>query len=202
MTGVQEAVTEFYRPPAEPMGLFKAWFEAAKADGASEPGVVALATVDAQGIVSSRICQTIRITDQGWVFASHTNSQKGRDIQATGRASGVFYWREIYRQLIFAGPVRQLSDEESDAIWLARDPSSHPMSVAAWQSEVLDDEEALRAHAQRLVGQTLARPERWVGYELVPSTVEFWHGDSPDRLYRRLRYDRTDDGWTSCRLQP
>jgi dihydrophenazinedicarboxylate synthase len=36
----------------------------------------------------------------------------------------------------------------------------------------------------------------------VPSTVEFWHGDSPDRLYRRLRYDRTDDGWTSCRLQP
>jgi pyridoxamine 5'-phosphate oxidase len=76
------------------------------------------------------------------------------------------------------------------------------MSVAAWQSEVLADEEALRAEARRLAGQTLARPERWVAYELVPSTVEFWHGTDPDRLYRRLRYDRTENGWTSCRLQP
>jgi pyridoxamine 5'-phosphate oxidase len=199
---VQFDQQEFDQPPAEPMGLFKAWFESAKTDGASEPGVVALATVDAKGIASSRMCQTIRITGEGWVFASHTNSQKGRDISATGHASGVFYWREIYRQLIFAGPVRQLSDEESDAIWLARDPVSHPMSVAAWQSEVLEDEDALRAHARSLVGQTLARPERWVAYEIMPATVEFWHGRDPDRLYRRLRYDRTDDGWTSCRLQP
>ncbi|MBP2324370.1 pyridoxamine 5'-phosphate oxidase [Kibdelosporangium banguiense] len=202
MTALHIAMPEYYQPPAEPMGLFKAWFETAKAEGASEPGVVALATVDAHGGVSSRMCQTIRITDQGWVFASHTNSQKGRDIAATGRASGVFYWRELYRQLIFAGPVRQLSGEEADGIWDARNPRTLPMSVAAWQSEVLEDEEVLRAEAQRLAGQTLVRPERWVAYELLPSTVEFWHGDDPDRLYRRLRYDRTDDGWTSCRLQP
>ena len=62
MTEVQEAVSEFYQPPAEPMGLFGTWFEAAKEGGASEPGVVALATVDAQGTVSNRMCQTIRIT--------------------------------------------------------------------------------------------------------------------------------------------
>jgi dihydrophenazinedicarboxylate synthase len=186
-----------------PMPLFKSWFEEAKANGAAEPGVVALATADEKGVVSSRICQTIRITGRGWVFASHTTSRKGRDIKATGWASGVFYWRELNRQLIFAGLVHQLPDEESDEIWYARDPRLHPMSVAAWQSEPLEDEDALRAHAQRLAdsGETLARPERWVGYELVPSTVEFWEG-RPDRLYWRLRYDLTDTGWTSCRLQP
>jgi pyridoxamine 5'-phosphate oxidase len=204
MTEQQVAMPEYHNPPAEPMGLFKAWLETAKAEGASEPGVVALATVDAQGIVSSRMCQTIRITDAGWVFASHTTSPKGRDIEATGWASGVFYWRELYRQLIFAGRVQQLSDEESDAIWNARDPITLPMSVAARQSEPLEDEDALRAHAQRLAesGETLARPPQWVAYELIPSTVEFWHGRMPDRLYWRLRYDMVDGGWISRRLQP
>ncbi|MET0233804.1 MAG: pyridoxal 5'-phosphate synthase [Kibdelosporangium sp.] len=203
MTEVQEMMSEYHHPPAEPIGLFNAWFEEAKAAGAAEPGVVALATADRQGTVSNRMCQTIRITGRGWVFATHTNSQKGRDIEATGWASGVFYWRELYRQLTFAGPVHRLSEEESDAIWLARDPRMHAMSVAAWQSELLDDEDALRAYAQELAdsGETLPRPERWVGYELVPSTVEFWQG-VPDRLYRRLRYDRTSKGWTNCRLQP
>ncbi|MHA6804702.1 pyridoxine 5'-phosphate oxidase C-terminal domain-containing protein [Salinifilum ghardaiensis] len=37
----------------------------------------------------------------------------------------------------------------------------------------------------------------------VPQAVEFWHG-SPDRLHRRLRYDRTPGtaAWTHQRLQP
>jgi dihydrophenazinedicarboxylate synthase len=186
-----------------PFPLFRTWFEEAKAAGASEPGVVALATAGKEGVVSSRICQTIRITERGWVFASHTTSRKGQDIEATGWASGVFYWRELSRQLIFAGPVHRLSDAESDELWYARDPRLHPMSVAAWQSDPLEDEDALRAYAQQLADstETLARPERWVGYELVPSTVEFWE-NRPDRLYWRMRHDRTDDGWTSCRLQP
>ena len=186
-----------------PWGLFGEWVAEAKAAGVAEPGVVALATADERGVVSSRICQTIRLTERGWVFASHTTSRKGRDIEATGWASGVFYWRELGRQLIFAGPVHRLSEAESDELWYARDPRLHSMSVAAWQSDPLHDEDALRAHARQLADspETLARPERWVGYELVPSTVEFWE-NRPDRLYWRMRHDRTDEGWTSRRLQP
>ena len=67
------------------------------------------------------------------------------------------------------------------------------MSVASEQSARLDDEGALRAEAERLAesGEELARPELWCGYHLVPSIVEFWQ-ESPDRLHRRLRYDRTE----------
>ncbi|MCE7001511.1 phenazine biosynthesis FMN-dependent oxidase PhzG [Kibdelosporangium philippinense] len=195
-------MTEFDHPPADPMELFAAWFAAAK-EAVREPGVVALATANADGVVSNRIVQTIKLTDTGWVFTSHAGSQKGQDIAATGWASGVFYWRETSQQLIIAGQVARLSDEDCDELWFARDPSTHPMSVAASQSALLEDEEALRARAQQLAdsAQTLARPVEWLGYELVPSIVEFWKG-SKDRLHRRLRYDRNGHGWTSRRLQP
>ncbi|MFC0108426.1 phenazine biosynthesis FMN-dependent oxidase PhzG [Kibdelosporangium aridum] len=195
-------MNEFDQPPADPIALFGAWFDAAK-QTVREPGVVALATANAEGVVSNRIVQTIKVTDTGWVFTSHAGSQKGQDIAATGWASGVFYWRETSRQLIIAGPVTRLSDADCDELWFARHPSTHPMSVAAEQSAPLEDEEALRARAQQLAdgGQTLARPSAWLGYELVPSIVEFWQG-SPDRLHRRLRYDRNGNGWTSRRLQP
>ncbi len=190
-------------PPAEPMSTLVAWFEDAKATGAREPGVLALATVSEAGQVSNRIVQTIRLTEDGLVFTSHGGSQKGRDIAATGHSSGVYYWRESGRQVIVSGPTAPLSAEASDKLWYARPVSTHPMSVAAVQSAPLDDEDKLRAEALRLAepGEALPRPDQWLGYLLTPYTVEFWEA-VPDRLHRRLRYDRTEDGWTVTRLQP
>ncbi|WP_276206837.1 pyridoxine 5'-phosphate oxidase C-terminal domain-containing protein, partial [Streptomyces niveiscabiei] len=70
----------------------------------------------------------------------------------------------------------------------------------------LAGENALRAEARSLVaaGADVPRPAEWTGYRLVPTAVEFWYG-SPDRLHRRLRYDRPGTGtgtWTHERLQP
>jgi pyridoxamine 5'-phosphate oxidase len=194
---------EYDDPPAEPMGLVRGWFDAAVAHGVREPGVLALATADAAGRTSNRMVQTIELTGRGLVFTSHASSPKGRDLAATGWASGVLYWRETAQQVVLTGPVEQLDAAGSDALWAARPPGTHPMSVASRQSEPLDDEDALRAAARRLAdsGAALPRPAAWVGYRLVPDTVEFWHG-SPDRLHRRLRYDRAGDGWTHGRLQP
>lgn len=190
-------------PPASPMSTLVAWFDDAKATGVREPGVLALATASAAGQVSNRIVQTIRLTEDGLVFTSHGGSQKGRDLTATGRSSGVYYWRESGRQVILSGPTAPLSAEESDRLWYARPISTHPMSVAAVQSAPLDDEDKLRAEALRLAepGEALPRPDQWLGYLLTPDTVEFWEA-APDRLHRRLRYDRTEDGWTATRLQP
>lgn len=197
------ALPEFDTPPADPIPLVQAWFKAATEQGVREPGVLALATANAGGQSSNRIVQTIRLTGRGLIFTSHATSPKGRDLAETGWASGMLYWRETAQQIILTGPVERLADAECDDLWHARAPGTHPMSVAAVQSEPLADEEALRAQAQRLAdsGEPLPRPDAWVGYELVPSTVEFWHGN-PDRLHRRLRYRRDGAAWTSVRLQP
>jgi pyridoxamine 5'-phosphate oxidase len=77
------------------------------------------------------------------------------------------------------------------------------MSTVSHQSDVLDAPEAMLAAAARLesLGTALPRPERFAVYRLEPSVVEFW-SVSPDRLHRRLRYDRDDHGWHTSRLQP
>jgi len=187
----------------DPIVLAQQWFKTAVEDGVREPGVLSLATVNAAGRPSNRVIQTIRITDRGLVFASFTNSPKGRDIAATGWASGVLYWRETKRQIILTGKVEQLSDTESEELWWARPAHVLPMSVVSTQSAPLEDEDALRATVRRLAatGEPIPRPDTWVGYQLVPSTVEFWE-DGPERLYWRMRYDRDGGAWTHTRLQP
>ena len=194
---------EFDSPPPEPLSLLRDWFKRAYSLEVREPGAVALATVDTAGRPSTRMIQTLEITDRGLVFTSHTGSQKGRDIAATGHGSGVLYWRETNQQIILSGVVERLSDLSSDRLWADRPSAALPMSIATRQSEPLEDADALLAEANRLAesGEPLPRPPYWAGYQLVPSTVEFWQS-SPDRLYRRLRYDRAGSGWTTTRLQP
>ncbi|MFC9653694.1 MULTISPECIES: phenazine biosynthesis FMN-dependent oxidase PhzG [unclassified Streptomyces] len=196
-------LAEFDEPPADPVALFRDWFKTAQELGVREPGALALATADTAGRASNRTVQTIALTAEGLVFTSHATSPKGQDIAATGWASGVWYWRETRQQVVVTGPTSRLPDSESDALWHARPAATHPMSAVARQSEPLGDEEALRERARVLAesGERLPRPEAWAGYLLRPSAVEFWHG-SADRLHRRLRYDRTRDGWTAGRLQP
>lgn len=194
---------EYDAPPPEPIRLVRRWLAAAVEWQVREPLSLALATADVRGRASNRTVTVIAITDEGLVFATHSTSQKGRELAATGWASGLFYWRETAQQLILSGPVRRLPATESDAIWMARPEGLHAMSVASWQSQRLADAASLRAEARYLaaLGAPLARPGRFAGYRLEPSTVEFWCASS-DRLHRRLRYDRAGPAWRASRLQP
>ncbi len=194
---------EYDNPPGEPVSLLRGWLAQAQARGVREPYALALATADVRGRASTRIIAITSLTEAGLVFLSHDCSQKGRELAATGWASGVLYWRETGQQVIISGPVRKLASAESDALWHARPVPLHAMSAASRQSEPLPDVAALRARARRLeaLGVSLPRPARFCGYLLEPAAVEFWCA-SPDRLHRRLRYDREPDGWRAARLQP
>ena len=91
----------------------------------------------------------------------------------------------------------------AQALKLAAEKGLHALSVASRQSEPLPDVSRLRAEADRLAatGSPLPRPERFAAYRVVPASVEFWSAD-PGRLHRRLRYDRSPEGWRVVRLQP
>ncbi|SCF09261.1 Pyridoxamine 5'-phosphate oxidase [Micromonospora matsumotoense] len=196
-------VDVFDTPPDEPMGLLRTWLDAARADAVREPGALALATADTDGRPSTRIVQVLAVRDTGLVFASHADSRKGRELAANRWAAGVFYWREVARQVVVSGPTGPLSADEADALWVARPAAAHPMSVASQQSAPLTEEDALRERARKLGedGVPLPRPAAWLGYLLEPESIEFWQSD-PGRLHRRLRFDRDGTGWRSGRLQP
>jgi dihydrophenazinedicarboxylate synthase len=193
---------EFGSPPEEPLPLLERWLAAADARGVREPRALALATADAEGRPSSRIL-LLKQVSPALVFAGSYESRKGRDLAANPRAAGTLYWRETLQQVTVEGPVRRLSEEESDEIFGARPKDAQATTVASRQGEPLADPTELRRTADELssTGEPLRRPGRWGGFRLDPDLVEFWHG-SPDRLHRRLLYVKSDGDWTHRRLQP
>ncbi|PNG16830.1 pyridoxamine 5'-phosphate oxidase family protein, partial [Streptomyces cahuitamycinicus] len=106
LTGtIDIAFPEFHAPPAEPVPLVRAWFEDAVRLGVREPRALALATADTRGRPSTRMVALNRITDEGFVFATHADSQKGREMTANPFASGVLYWRETSQQILSLIPI-------------------------------------------------------------------------------------------------
>ncbi|RAJ66854.1 pyridoxamine 5'-phosphate oxidase [Streptomyces sp. Amel2xB2] len=195
---------EFDAPPADPLALLGEWLDGAARRGVREPYAAVLATADADGRPSSRVLLAKEFDGRGLVFAGSRSSRKGAELAARPWASMTFYWRETLQQLTVAGPAEPLAPEDSDRLFAARPPAARAASAASRQSRPLQDEAALREAAGTLREDpdAIRRPEDWTGYRLLPESVEFWHG-SPDRLHRRLRYDRTDPAaWTARRLQP
>lgn len=142
------------------MALLRSWFAQAVAHGVREPGATALATVAADGIPSSRMMQVSRITDRGLLFATHSISRKGREIDETGRWSGVLYWRETNQQVTLGG-VAELADAAvADELWSSRPMSSNAMSIATRQSSPLTHEHELLQEALLLtaIDTPLVRP--------------------------------------------
>ncbi|MFD8003518.1 pyridoxal 5'-phosphate synthase [Streptomyces mirabilis] len=189
-------------PPAEPLGPLRAWLDSATRHGVREPYAAILATAD--GRPSTRVLQVKEFDGRGLVFGSARGSRKGREPEARPWASLNFQWRETLQQLTVAGPVEVLTPAESDRLFAARPPAARAASAVSAQARSLADEPALRERARALLAGTepAPRPVGWTGYRLVPKSTEFWYG-SPDRLHRRLRYDREQgQDWSWQRLQP
>jgi dihydrophenazinedicarboxylate synthase len=196
------ALPEFDAPPEDPLPLLDRWLQLADEREVREPRALALATADGEGRPSSRIV-LLKQVSPALVFAGSYDSRKGRELAANPRAAGTLYWRETLQQIVVEGPVRKLSEEESDALFAERPPAGQATTVASQQGEPLTDPAQLRQTADSLPAgeEPLRRPPRWGGYRLDPDLVEFWHG-SPDRLHRRLLYAKSNGAWTHQRLQP
>lgn len=199
---------EFDAPPSDPLVLLKEWLDGAARRGVREPYAAVVATVDGDGRPSTRVLLAKEFDGRGLVFASSRSSRKGGELTGRPWASMAFYWRETLQQLTLAGLVETLTAEESDRLFAARPVVARAASAASRQSRPLDDEAALRQRAADLLDDAdgvdgIRRPDDWTGYRLLPESLEFWYG-SPDRLHRRLRYDRPDAGaaWSWQRLQP
>ena len=142
--------------------------------------------------------------EQGFVFFTNYQSDKAVALASYGRASMLFPWNELDRQVSISGEVTKISEEASDAYFSTRPYASQ---IAAWtsdQSRPIASRSDLEAQYQRAVERfedtDVARPPHWGGFRLTPQRIEFWQGGS-DRLHDRFVYD-FDAAWVLTRLQP
>jgi pyridoxamine 5'-phosphate oxidase len=189
---------------ADPFQQFARWFEPVR-ELEADATACALATASREGRPSVRTVLLKGVDDRGFVFYTNYNSRKAREIAETGRASLLFYWRSVMRQVRVDGTAEKVTEAESDAYFATRPVESRWSVYASDQSAVIESRLALESRfdvARELYGETIPRPAWWGGYRIVPDEVEFWQG-RPSRLHDRLRYQRQPDGgWRRDRLAP
>jgi pyridoxamine 5'-phosphate oxidase len=191
----------------EPLRLFAAWFEEARAAEPSDPEAMALATVDADGLPNVRMVLLKGFDERGFVFYSNDGSQKGRELAINAKAGLVFHWKSLRRQVRLRGTVTAVDTAEADAYFATRPRSAQIGAWASRQSSPLESrlafEKAIAVQGTRFAIGTVPRPPFWVGYRVTPTAMEFWH-DRPYRLHDRIEFRRPGPAapWTKTRLYP
>lgn len=189
----------------DPVGLFVEWLEDAKRYEPNDANAMSLATVDAQGEPDARMVLLKDVDGRGFTFYSNRESAKGEALTAHPAAALLFHWKSLRRQVRVRGRIEPVTTEEADAYFASRARESRIGAWASNQSRPLDSREALELavarETARFEGREVPRPERWIGWRVIPETVEFWR-DRPFRLHDRLLFKRDGEGWRTGRLQP
>lgn len=210
MTGYNRAVGEANQGLTEaaverdPIAQFALWYEEACAVEKPLPHAAALATATRGGVPSVRMVLLKGFDAHGFVFFTNYLSRKGRELAKNDRASLLFYWGTLERQVRIEGRVSKIPARESDEYFRTRPRGSQLSACASPQSEVIAGRAALESHyaAAARYRDEVERPPHWGGYRLVPAMLEFWQGRA-DRLHDRIRYRRARSGpWRIERLAP
>jgi len=191
----------------EPLRLFAAWFEQATRSEPRDPTAMSLATVDTDGLPNVRMVLMKAFGEEGFVFYTNTDSQKGLELDRDRKAALLFHWKSINRQVRLRGPVERIDDAEADAYFATRPRLAQIGAWASKQSAPLESphafEKAIAFYAAKFAIGTIPRPPNWTGYRLRPLLIEFWQ-ERPFRLHDRLEFRREtlDAPWRKTRLYP
>ena len=195
---------------ANPMEQWQRWYADASTANCTEPNAFVLATVDGDGWPQSRYLLVRGADERGFSFFTNYESAKSQQLAESGRASMLFTWLQLHRQVRVVGEVARLPEQESDDYFASR---PRPSQIGAWsspQSQPIPDRQWLEQRVEQMASTfgdgEITRPTFWGGWLLRPRMFEFWQG-RPSRLHDRIRYTRAvdgaaTDGWQLSRLAP
>ena len=191
----------------EILATFDTLFAEAQAAGEPDRTAMTLATATPSGLPSARTVLLKAHDARGFVFYTHMDGRKGRELQANPQAALLFHWPRVREgvQVRIEGDVETVSDAEADAYFASRPRGSQVGAWASEQSETLDAretfEQRIAKFEREFEGRDVPRPPRWTGFRVVPRNVEFWYG-AQYRLHERWLYECGADGWSKRMLYP
>jgi len=192
--------------PRDPFKFFTMWLDDAKScEQIIEPNAMTLATSSSDGAPSARIVLLKGFGDDGFIFYTNSQSQKGRQLKDNPLAALVFWWSPLERQVRVEGRVSKVSPEVSDAYFQSRPRSSQLGAWSSPQSQEISARDLLSENFKHYSAlyqtETIPRPPHWGGYQLRPHRFEFWQGRE-SRLHDRLAFSLEGDAWRVGRLAP
>ena len=191
----------------DPIELFKVWMDEAKKTEPNDPNALSLATSNKNNIPSVRMVLLKEFNQNGFVFYTNLNSQKGNELKENPNAAMCFHWKSLLRQIRISGTITQVEDSVADQYYNSRGYDSRIGAWASKQSKELKNrdelENSIKEFKQKFNDRNnVPRPSNWSGWNLSPTRIEFWlDGDS--RIHERLNYtiDKTGN-WIKSLLSP
>lgn len=188
----------------DPLAFFKKWFDDAVSSEVGEANAMTLATVDKEMQPHARIVLLKGLEQDGFVFYTNYDSDKGHQIADNPRASIVFFWKELERQVRIEGRLEKTSAVESDQYFHSRPKGSQLGAWSSPQSKKIVSRDILEEHFnefQQKYPDNVPRPEHWGGYRLMPHKIEFWQGRG-NRMHDRIVFEKLGDIWDKYRVAP
>jgi len=193
--------------PEDPINLFHQWFHEVEDLGeVEEVNAMTLSTIGLDGFPKSRVVLLKKYSEEGFIFYTNYNSEKGKAITNNPNVCLSFFWHSMERQVIIKGIAEKTSTNISDGYFESRPDGSKFGAIVSNQSEVIPSRALLEEKLKQLEldyqGKEILRPEFWGGFLIKPVEVEFWQG-RPNRLHDRIRYQlQSDYSWKTDRLSP
>ncbi|WP_299242333.1 pyridoxamine 5'-phosphate oxidase [uncultured Aquimarina sp.] len=192
--------------PESPFLLFSNWFkEVEEAGGVEEANAMTLTTFGLDGFPKARIVLLKHFDNNGFVFYTNYQSEKGKAIVNNNKVCISFFWPNLERQVIIKGQVDKISEERSNDYFQSRPRGSQLGAWASNQSNIVDSREILEAKLKSLEkeyqNKEIPKPDFWGGFCIKPIEFEFWQG-RPNRLHDRIRYIVEKNTWKIERLSP
>ena len=191
----------------DPIELFKVWMDEAKKSEPNDPNALSLATSNKNNIPSVRMVLLKEFNQNGFVFYTNLNSQKGNELKENPNAAMCFHWKSLLRQIRISGTITQVEDSVADQYYNSRGYDSRIGAWASKQSKELQNRDELENSIKELKQKfddkkNVPRPKHWSGWNLLPTRIEFWlDGDS--RIHERLNYTIEKSGnWIKSLLSP
>ena len=191
---------------ADPVAQFSLWLKDAFRAGVIEPNAMSLATAWKDGRPSVRTVLLKGVDERGFVFFTNLESRKARQLAENPKASLLFPWLALERQVIATGSVSRLPTVEVLKYFATRPRESQLSAWASPQSSKISSRKVLEMELEQMKRKfgsgKVPLPSFWGGYRMKPETIEFWQG-GPNRLHDRFEYTRqSDDSWAIERLAP
>ena len=190
----------------DPIELFKLWMDDAKKSEPNDPNAVSLATSN-NNFPSVRMILLKDFSQNGFIFYTNLNSQKGNELKENPKAAMCFHWKSLLRQIRINGVVTQVADDVADKYYNSRSYESRIGAWASKQSKELTSRDQLIDSIKEYKDKyndenNVPRPSHWSGWVLSPQSIEFWL-DGDGRIHERLKYVKDRNGqWIKSLLSP
>jgi len=192
----------------EALATFAQLFDEAQAAGEPDRTAMTIATAALDARPSARTVLLKAFDTRGFVFYTHLDGRKGRELQANPHAALLWHWPRVRQgvQVRIEGAIEIVGDAEADAYFASRPRGSQLGTWASKQSETLESRAAFEQRLAQVegefAGRDVPRPPRWSGLRVKPGKIEFWYG-ADFRLHERWLYECDRAGeWSKRMLYP